>query len=443
MKTYTCTLCGAENVETFDLTIGAVEHELCKSCLEDEGYIVCADCGDVVSKDDAVETVSGNSICQSCYENDYFTCEDCGEVHPLDYANRVNPDTRHEMYVCDDCAEADYFFCDHCQQYFSRTYLAVNSDDHTLCEDCARYYVECDRCHSLVHEDDAYYDSDHNLDLCPSCWAARSRNSCYFHGYDYKPEVEFYQRKGEDFRNTLYFGLELEVDKGDDHNKLSDALGEMGEPIYMKHDGSLDDEGVEIVTHPCSLAYHTYQLRWKGISRTCLDHGYRSHDTHTCGLHIHVGRAQMGETSDQRDMTVGNLVILTKALWGTIEPFTRRTKSALARWAECNDICNWESLDQYDDISMTNLALETRWNRAGRYQAVNLCNSETVEFRIFRGSLNRETIIASVQLVNNLTRYAMTHTPKECYNATWLDVLNVERFAELVSYCERMHLPTT
>lgn len=443
MKTYTCTLCGAENVETFDLTIGAVEHELCRGCLEDEGYTICADCGEVIPVDEAIETANGDSLCQSCYESEYFTCEHCGGVHHFDAAVRVDADTRYELTVCEDCADSYFYRCGCCNEYFSIRFHAFESVDGDICENCRDRYVECADCGDMIHEDDACWDDDREVDLCVSCYRDRPRRSAYFHDYDFKPEVEFYQRKGEDFRNTLYFGLEVEVDKGNDHNELSDALGEMGEPIYMKHDGSLGSEGVEIVTHPCSLAYHTYQLRWKSIAKTCLNHGYRSHDTHTCGLHIHVGRAQMGETSDQREVTVGNLVILTKALWGTIEPFTRRTKSALARWAECNDICDWESFDLYEDINMTNMAMETRWNRAGRYQAVNLCNSETVEFRIFRGSLNRETIIASIQLVNNLTRYAMTHTPKECYNATWLDVLNVERFAELVSYCERMHLPTT
>ena len=80
------------------------------------------------------------------------------------------------------------------------------------------------------------------------------------------------------------------------------------------------------------------------------------------------------------------------------------------------------------------MALATRGR--GRYQTVNLTNSSTVELRCFRGTLKRDTIIASIQLASNMTRYAMTHTPSECRNATWTDVLNVEQFEELNAYCQ-------
>ena len=438
----TCTLCGSENVETFELNCDGVIHDLCEDCAEAEGFVRCAECGEWVHESDAISTSTGEYICEDCYGDSYFTCEECGEVHHFDEAVRVDPDTRWEQTVCEDCADRHFYRCGCCNEYFSERRHAFDSADGDICEDCRYRYVECADCGEMVHESEARWDDDREVDLCDRCFRERPTASSYLHDYSYKPRAEFQLRTGEDVRETLTFGLEVEVDKGSNPRDLCDTLGEMGEPIYMKHDGSLSSDGVEIVTHPCSLAYHTYQLRWKAISKACISRGYRSHDTSTCGLHIHVGRAQMGDTAEKREVAVGNLVILLNALWGNIERFTRRTKSALSRWAERNNVCNWECFDRYDDIAKTNLALETRWNSAGRYQAINLENSATVEFRIFRGSLNRETIIASIQLVNNLTKFAMTHTPTECYKATWLDVLNVERFEELVSYCERMHLPT-
>ena len=203
----------------------------------------------------------------------------------------------------------------------------------------------------------------------------------------------------------------------------------------MKHDGSLDD-GVEIVTHPCSLAYHENRLDWCQISATCADYNFKSHDTSTCGLHIHVGRSQMGDDPDSRAAAAGNLVLLVNSVWDKLVPFTRRESNKLTRWASMNEIPDRDFLlTCYTDSEITTTALQT--SKQGRYQAVNLTCRDTVEFRIFRGTLKVTTLLASLQLVSNLTKYAMTHTPKECLNATWEDVLSIEEHQELRAYCKR------
>ena len=206
----------------------------------------------------------------------------------------------------------------------------------------------------------------------------------------------------------------------------------------MKHDGSLD-EGLEIVTHPCSLAYHTYQFRWAEVMRVCKSHGFKSHDTSTCGLHIHVGRLQMGETDTERHATAGKLVLLVNAVWPELVTFTRRSECKLERWAQRNCIPAKADLEGMRDGHLLEIAYGTRHD--GRYQAVNLRNSETVEFRVFRGTLNRSTLIASLQLVNNMVKFAMSHTPTECLNATWAEVVNTAEFKELKAYCEKHDIP--
>ena len=231
------------------------------------------------------------------------------------------------------------------------------------------------------------------------------------------------------------FGVELEIDDGCDHEVVSGALADLNLPIYMKHDGSLGEEGVEIVTHPCSLAYHQYQLRWKEICRVSKNHGYSSESAGTCGLHIHVGRDQMAGDDYDRKTVAANLVILASRLWNKLVDFSRRDDSQLEEWANAPDI---DIFDYEDEDDLRRAALDTRGD--GRYQAVNLCNRNTVEFRIFRGTLNRDTIIASIQLVSNLTKYAMTHTPEECRDTTWAEVVSYEQFKELDSYCRKMGL---
>jgi hypothetical protein len=142
----------------------------------------------------------------------------------------------------------------------------------------------------------------------------------------------------------------------------------------------------------------------------------------------------MGETDAMRQVTAGNLVLLTDTLWDNLVIFSRRREEQLSSWAGRPYLPNIDRNARLTDGELTNEALRSR--QGGRYQAVNLQNFATVEFRIFRGTLKRDTLIASIQLVSNMTKYAMTHTPTECMNASWQDVVGVEQFKELKAYCE-------
>ena len=428
-----CSECGCTDEELFELYIDGEFRRVCADCAKDLGFVQCDDCGNWVPEDEALTTADGDTICESCYESDYFTCENCGEIHHVDDMVVVNRDTRREEYVCEDCADQRYYRCDECGEYFDSDFVHTDSDDNCICDSCwdRGDWVYCEDCDRIIRYDDAHYGSD-GCYYCDSCWEDHDE-SREFHDYSYKPRAEFQYRSGEAGKRSsiLTFGVELEVDCGDDHNDLTDDLVQLNQPIYMKHDGSLGSEGVEIVTHPCSLTYHQYELRWAEIARTCKSHGYKSHDAGTCGLHIHIGREQMGSSDEERSATAANLVLLVDSIWSQLVKFSRRTEDQLSRWSERPYL---DFVDEYDytDSQLTDRALRTV-NR-GRYQAVNLTNYATVELRLFRGTLKRDTIIASIQLANNLTRYAMTHTPTECHNATWADVVGTQQFKELDAY---------
>ena len=79
----------------------------------------------------------------------------------------------------------------------------------------------------------------------------------------------------------------------------------------------------------------------------------------------------------------------------------------------------------------------------GRYVAVNLENYETIEFRLFRGTLRYETFIATLQLVAEICNAAISLTDKEMENLSWSDfVLRIDKDsrAELISYLKSKQL---
>jgi len=130
------------------------------------------------------------------------------------------------------------------------------------------------------------------------------------------------------------FGIELEADYGNEKDAAARDVT-FGDLSYVKRDGSLTDDGIEIVTHPCSLRYHLEQYPWDEILSSLADYGFRSHDTSTCGLHVHVSRSAFGETSDEQDLTAAKVIIMIDHFWSDyIVPFSRRDYEQIEEWAD-------------------------------------------------------------------------------------------------------------
>lgn len=178
----------------------------------------------------------------------------------------------------------------------------------------------------FASNDDAYeYDGEY---YCSECYHdIRDHDS--IHDYGYKPEPVFY---GDSSR---YFGLELEIDGAGKDCENADSLlniaNESDEHIYIKSDGSLD-EGMELVTHPMSLDYHK-SFCWEDIVRKAVYLGYRSHQTNTCGLHIHVNRDSLGDTRDEQEEVISRILYFVEHHWNELLKFSRRSEYAINRWA--------------------------------------------------------------------------------------------------------------
>ena len=82
-------------------------------------------------------------------------------------------------------------------------------------------------------------------------------------------------------------------------------------------------------------------------------------------------------------------------------------------------------------------------NRKGRYVCLNLYNHETIEFRIFRGTLKYETLIATLELVHEICKQAIEHTDKDFEKMSWGDFvkgINPLSKPELVNYLKSKQL---
>lgn len=267
------------------------------------------------------------------------------------------------------------------------------------------------------------------------------------HNYSYKPEPEIGYKNDRESREHLTFGVELECEPRNDGGnvrmdafELSDRIDEIpGGRTYCKSDGSLSN-GVEIVSHPGTLAHHMYVMHWRQIQRTCEKAGFRSHDAANSGLHVHVGRAQLGSTNAERDDVTRKVQVLFALYTAELTRFSRRRRSCLEQWAPIDrlgvtpdDIRHVSSGAQLASWAHARVPAY-RSNHNDRYTAVNVTNSATVEIRIFRGTLKRDTLIAAIQLVSNVFEYAMAHDWADIPASTWADVAAYKPHKELVNY---------
>lgn len=346
---------------------------ICESCMGDK-YCTCDLCCEVISIDESqyIENYRGGvSVCESCYDSNFTSCNDCGDVYHNSYTHEIG-----NSVVCESCYSDNYFVCEDCREVF--------------------------------HNDDYHSDG-----ICVNCY----RDNDVIHRHDYKPSPNFYPSFKKD---TLFMGIELEVDTNeqdsDTESAVNDLLADVG---YLKEDGSLD-KGFEIVTHPCDINYHVNTFLWEKILDKLRRAGYKSHDTNTCGLHIHINRSFL---SDSEKVKLG---IFVNTNQGIMEVFARRKAS---RWAKFKNIKG-----KMKDASK---------NNESRYEALNWNNDYTIEFRMFKGTLIKNTLFATIQFVDAVSRFVKTvSTPiiadtKECKSwKLFLEYVNQNKkqYAYLVAY---------
>jgi hypothetical protein len=282
-------------------------------------------------------------------------------------------------------------------------------------------------CGTVISLDDANYeDDDRDEPYCDSCFRDYQRESC-LHDYSYKPEPIFY---GEGSR---YFGMELEIDYGGKDNEhareLCEVANESDENVYIKSDGSLDD-GMEIVTHPMTLAYHMEDMPWQKVVERALQLRYKSHKTGTCGLHIHVNRKSLGDSLAQQEDTISKILFFVEKFWDELLRFSRRTEYQMNRWA-CRYGFKEKPKEVLDNAKKSGL---------GRYSCVNITNYSTIEFRMFRGTLKYNTIIATLQLVNEICDVAFFMSEEDLENLSWCGFLETITQTELITYLKERRL---
>ena len=357
-------------------------------------------------------------------ENQTFICTNCGGEYQLHQMYEIEEDQ-----LCPSCAEELTVLCERCGERIYRDDNA-GSDLFPLCDRCYdAYYTNCTHCNRLLSLSEAYYEDDSDDPYCYDCYSDRQSDD-YIHDYSYKPEPVFYGS------GNLFLGVELEIDDGGKDNENAETLTDLAnracEHVYIKSDGSLDD-GLEIVTYPMTLDYHLHRMPWRQVMQKALDLGYCSHRTGTCGLHVHVNRSYFGDTVEEQEEAIGRVLYFVEHHWAELLRFSRRTEQQLKRWA-----ARYGYKERPDEILDT-----AKKGYGGRYTCVNIFNRDTIEFRIFRGTLKYNTLAATMQLVQEICNVAVSMSDEELAKQSWsafVETLDKAKVPELITYLKERRL---
>ena len=275
-----------------------------------------------------------------------------------------------------------------------------NIDDHTfICGDC-NYLENCEMggqvyndesvCEQCLSDDYTYSEAQDTYishdDYESEMYEEEQRDDEYVYAWDYDvaDELGFKYLPNQDRKNTITYGIELEVERRRNANDdISELVHEEVEDFArLKSDGSLSN-GFEIVTTPCSYEYQ--KEKWSKFLKSDLIKQLRGWKTDTAGLHIHIGKKQL------KPSEIGKLLIFINSEENTqlIDDIAGRTSH---QWAK-----------KYPKKITDSLY---RTSRDDRYEAVNMSNEHTVELRIFKSNLSHNGFMRVLEFADALVHFA-------------------------------------
>lgn len=387
----------------------------------ESSFVTCKDCGKLCIKHETARRIGFPNIwvCTDCLEENYFNCNICGGYYHTDQLELVDGDG-----ICQECFSRYTFVCSDCGEIHLDIHRVRTNNGRQICMDCYNdAYGTCDECDGVFYMEELI--DNNGIWLCPTCY--NEIQDKVIHDYYYKPFPIFYGATGFDTA-PLYMGVELEIDgAGEDHEKAKDILDTINHKydfVYAKHDGSLND-GFEIVSHPATLDFHLTQINWARLMECATSWGYKSHNTRTCGLHVHVSRAALNTTESDDEEVSSRIIQFVETHWDKVLRFTRRSAEKLEEWA-----------GRYG-IESTVKETAKKVKHQDRYKCVNLKNASTIEFRMFRGTLNPDTFRATLQFVEVVCVVCKENDDKTIEKMSWADfcrAINPEKMPELVNY---------
>jgi hypothetical protein len=255
--------------------------------------------------------------------------------------------------------------------------------------------------------------------------------------WSFKPTPKYYHTSPDyDLSRQFFFGFELEVAPIPDHaypymtTDTTDWLRKFPW-LYCKRDSSLPHQGIEIVSHPFTMDW--FELRrnsfielLEGLERL----NYCSHNDSTCGYHIHISKAPYGNDIETAETLMGQMIYQD---WYNFAKFSRR-----------NNFHYCVPPDLSEEIKEPPCQYQRRKIRAKmteiRNRPVNVRPDNTIEIRLWRGTLLPQTFFATLQLTSNLAEWMRKRVLADeidITNTGLKTIVDYKHYPELEAYYQK------
>ena len=378
----------------------------------DEIVQECCACSNTSDSHDLV-TIGNGLYCDDCYS----TCEGCSEL--IDNDDSTYSDL-HSCTYCNDCYSANISSC-----YSCSTEISSDGDNtyrnREYCQDCFNdQFTDCVECSEVLRRDEAYY-SDDGEHYCSDCFDKidnvlsfadyTTKEVDKILSYSCKPKVDFHSTQ-RDKDDNIFMGIELEMNFDEsDFSEINDLTRKYIRNKYIwKEDGSIGEGGELVLT---AMTYqHLRTINFKEYFSELKKLGVTSYEGGKCGLHVHISDNSLDNYYKHALFYSMNRALLKK--------FSQRSDAQLEQW------CNFETPKRNQKNST-------------RYRAVNLLDN-TLEFRIFRGTIDYKRFKCSLLFVESLNNFLKTKSIKlmESNPPRWKDFIsylqNRNQYDYLLSY---------
>lgn len=280
--------------------------------------------------------------------------------------------------------------CVHCGKEL-KTFDVIDENDNPVCNKCFHdYYDYCNNCRRAIPKGEG---------LCKSCADVVFRK--VINPYSTKV-TNIFGNKNDNVKclNSRYYGMEME------YNNFSPSVARVlfkeqynNKLIYNKSDSSISG-GVEIVTIP--LIKSRLLKLIDDMDLDSIKHNSTGRSVEEgAGLHIHVSRNTI------TPIAIHRLSILFNSGWSN--PYKEYIYYICGR----SNNLDLPTSDSFFRVGSTSLLRSVQDDYVSSHGvALNLGNTKTVEFRLFKSTTNKEQLKSYLQFVELAIQFAETQPIK-------------------------------
>lgn len=324
-------------------------------------------------------------IADELKETGYF---DNGGCEYYEYIEEDNC-TGYVPCTCIDCIENNkyIYYCDHMETNCISDHEPITTEEgNTYSYNLeGEVFQRCASCGEYHDMEDIFYHEDNWEYYCRDCYPQGHELIFNYHEWDGEFKKLGLEKEG------LYFGIEIEMTS----NNLNSSIEYFTSYCYSNNidwqdighfesDCSINGEGVEFITNPMSYNF----------AKDILPKLYNAFEyaefmiDSSCGQHIHYSRTVASE-----ETLLNTITFLENNKEDVIKFSKRESEMKFKRWSKF--------YNNEEEQIKRQVAMSKDYNRSrlDRYHTINLTNDETIECRIFAGTLDSNITIANIEFL--------------------------------------------